>query len=93
MGGAGELMTGKFQLEDLAIVPKNDCLECATQKERPAGKEGWKPLHEVSQSSAAARGLEWGLQDHLYASNHTWGGDRLIALTTVVQVPVLKATV
>lgn len=57
MGRAGELMAGRFQLEDLATAPKADCLESGTQKGRSAGKEVQQPLHEVSQSSAASKGL------------------------------------
>lgn len=33
MGRADEIMAGKFQLEDLDIVPKNSCFESGTRKE------------------------------------------------------------
>lgn len=74
MGRADEIMASKCQLEDLDIVPKNNCFEPGARKE--TSRQGRpEALHEVSKSGAAAahgsrelkgvQGTSWrGLQRH-----------------------------
>lgn len=55
MGRADEIMASKCQLEDLDIVPKNNCFEPGARKE--SSRQGRpEALHEVSRSAAAAHG-------------------------------------